>query len=211
MLGPVGHPGIVTLERPTTLIELLSLAGGLQPSAGQTLTISSKPVQVPGTSQTDAHKISANVVSVNIPDLMSGKNPDANVLIHAGDLVSVSTAPVVYVVGAVGMPGAFTIQNTQSGLTVLKAIAMANGTQPTAALSRAIIVRHSADEANRQDIPLDLKKIMTAKEADKVLESDDILFVPQSNIKAGLKAMGNIAVVAVSTTIGYGVGLRVAR
>ena len=70
-------------------------------------------------------------------------------------------------------------------MTVLKAIAMADGAQPTAALSRAIIVRHSSSDTDRQEIPLDLKKIITAKETDQVLESDDILFVPQSALKAG--------------------------
>lgn len=211
VLGPVARPGMVTLERPTTLIELISLAGGLQPSAGQTLTISSKPVAAPGTSGTDVHKISASIVSVNIADLMSGKNPDANVLIHAGDVVAVATAPVVYVVGAVAMPGAFTIQDSRSSMTVLKAIAMADGAQPTAALSRAIIVRHSSSDTDRQEIPLDLKKIITAKETDQVLESDDILFVPQSALKAGLHRMGDIAVVAAGATLGYGLGLRISR
>ena len=211
VLGPVARPGMVTLERPTTLIELISLAGGLQPSAGRTWTISPQTRRGADTRERMCTKSRPAWSQFNIADLMSGKNPDANVLIHAGDVVAVATAPVVYVVGAVAMPGAFTIQDSRSKMTVLKAIAMADGAQPTAALSRAIIVRHSSSDTDRQEIPLDLKKIITAKETDQVLESDDILFVPQSALKAGLHRMGDIAVVAAGATLGYGLGLRISR
>lgn len=219
VLGAVARPGPVTLERPTTLVELLSLAGGLNANAGTTLTISSKPTTAshsapgatPETPQGNTYSIQSNVTSVNIEDLMSGKNPSANVLIHAGDVVTVSLAPIVYVVGAVTMPGAFTVQDSHAAMTVMKAIAMAQGTQPTAALSRAVIVRRSSDDANRQEIPLDLKKIMTAKSTDQVLEANDILFVPQSALKAGLRQMGLIATQAAATTAGYGLGLRLSH
>ena len=210
VLGPVARPGVITLERPTTLIELLSLAGGLQANAGSTLTITSTPVAASSSSQNAPHTITANIVSVDIGALMAGKNPDANVLIHGGDVVTVSIAPIIYVVGAVAKPGAYTVQDWRSDMTVMKAIAMAEGTQPTAALNRAIIVRHSSD-ANREEIPLDLKKIMTAKEQDQVLEANDILFVPQSTLKVGLHRMGDIAGQAAGTAIGYGIGLSIAR
>lgn len=218
VLGAVARPGPVTLEKPTTLVELLSLAGGLNANAGTTLTISSKPITAshapgttPETSQASTYSIQSNVTSVNIEDLMSGKNPSANILIHAGDVVTVSLAPIVYVVGAVTMPGAFTVQDSHAAMTVMKAIAMAQGTQPTAALSRAVIVRQSSDDANRQEIPLDLKKIMTAKSTDRVLEANDILFVPTSAVKATLRQMGVIATQAAATTAGYGLGLRLSH
>jgi len=219
VLGAVGRPGIITLEKPTTLVELISLAGGLNANAGPTLTISSKattasavsPEASGDASHAKAYSIQSNVTSVNISDLMSGKNPGANVLIRSGDVVTVSLAPIVYVVGAVTMPGAFTVQDSHASMTVMKAIAMAQGPQPTAALSRAMIVRQSSDDASRQEITVDLKKIMTAKSTDQVLQENDILFVPQSAMKATLHQMATIATQAAATTAGYGLGLRLSH
>ena len=224
VLGAVGRPGLITLEKPTTLLELISLAGGLNANAGPTLTISSKATTAAatasavsadtsavGSAQPRSYSIQSNVASVNISDLMSGKNPGANVLIRAGDVVSVSLAPIVYVVGAVTMPGAFTVQDSHASMTVMKAIAMAQGPQPTAALSRAVIVRQASDDASRQEITVDLKKIMTAKSTDEVLEANDILYVPQSAMKATLHQMATIATQAAATTAGYGLGLRLSH
>jgi len=220
VLGAVGRPGIITLEKPTTLVELISLAGGLNANAGPTLTISSKATSgsaisadaaSPDAPQAKTYSIQSNVTSVNIADLMSGKNPGANVLIRPGDVVTVSLAPIVYVVGAVTMPGAFTVQDSHASMTVMKAIAMAQGPQPTAALSRAMIVRQSSDDASRQEITVDLKKIMTAKSTDQVLQENDILFVPQSAMKATLHQMATIATQAAATTAGYGLGLRLSH
>ena len=129
---------------------------------------------------------------------------------HAGDVIDVSTAPIVFVVGSVIRPGAFSVQDQKSQMTVLQAVAMAEGTTPTASLSRTIIIRQSASDSQRQEIPIDLKKVMSGKGQDEVLQANDILFVPQSGLKAGLHTMGQIGAQAAGQTVGYGLGLRIA-
>jgi polysaccharide biosynthesis/export protein len=204
--GPVARPGIYPIERPTRLLDVLSMSGGLAPNAGGTITITHAP---DAKAEKDGGANGSNASAsetVDVATLMSGDNRVANVLVHSGDSITVSGAAIVYVVGAVTKPGAFAVQDPRKGLSVLKAIALVEGTTPTAKLGSAIIVRKSTNETGREEIPLDLNKIIKGKEKDPILMSDDILFVPNSGFKQGLKRMGDAATLAA----GYGLGLRIA-
>jgi polysaccharide biosynthesis/export protein len=216
--GPVARPGIYPIERPTRLVDVLSMSGGLAPNAGQAITIthgSADPKQTLGSgpSGASAQKSASpggsngpSSESVDVATLMSTNNREANILVRPGDQITVSNASVVYVVGAVTRPGAFAVQDPRSGLSVLKAIALVEGPLSTAKLGSAIIVRKSTNEEGREEIPVDLSKIMKGQLKDPILMANDILYVPQSGIKQGLKRMGDAA----TTAAGYGLGLRIA-
>lgn len=209
VLGAVLRPGTYPIEKPTTVMELISMAGGLAPNAGNVLTIthggvtpsSSTPAVVNASARTSA----VHESSINVTELMSGRQPALNARLEAGDVVTVATAPVVFVVGAVVRPGAFSIQEQRAEISVLQAVAMALGPSPVASLSKAIIIRKSTSEGERQEIPLDLKKIMHGKDQDKVLLANDILFVPQSNLKASMRRMGDIGASAATSAAGYAI------
>jgi polysaccharide export outer membrane protein len=201
--GPVARPGIYPIEKPTRLLDVLSMSGGLAPNAGGTITITHAPDAKAGA---DGSANGATSENVDVATLMSGDNRVANVLVHAGDNINVSGASIVYVVGAVTKPGAFAVQDPRKGLSVLKAIALVEGTLPTAKMGSAIIVRKSTNETGREEIPLDLSKIIKGKDKDPILMSDDILYVPNSGFKQGMKRMGDAATLAA----GYGLGLRIA-
>ena len=96
-------------------------------------------------------------------------------------------------------------------MTVLRALALVEGTQPTASLGHTIIVRNSDNNTNREEIPLDLGKIIKGKQKDPVLLANDILFIPQSGFKQGMRKMGDVAVAAAGTAAGYGMGLRISH
>jgi polysaccharide export outer membrane protein len=81
------------------------------------------------------------------------------------------------VVGDVARPGGFILDADQQ-LTVIKALALAEGTKPTASLKGAQLVRMT--EKGRVKIPIDLKKIYQAKAADLELQDQDIVYVPVS-------------------------------
>jgi len=218
--GLVARPGVYPIEKPTRLLDVLSMSGGLAPNAGQTITIThlaseQKPgPNVVANSNAGAdQKIGANGGSnasisetVDVVTLMSGDNHEANVLVKPGDNITVSSASVVYVVGAVTRPGAFVVQDPRNGLSVLKAIALVEGTTPLAKMGSAIIVRKSTNEEGREEILVDLGKIQKGQVRDPILMSNDILFVPTSAMKVGLKKLGDIA----TTAAGYGLGLRIA-
>ncbi|MBZ5641188.1 MAG: SLBB domain-containing protein [Acidobacteriia bacterium] len=211
VLGAVMRPGSYPIEKPTTLVDVISLAGGLAPNAGKSATVTHH-MDANGASNAIAGAKASNgaTTSVDLTRLTSVKDSADILQVQAGDVINVSTAPIVFVVGSVMRPGAFSVQDQKSQMTVMQAVAMAEGTTSTAALSRAIIIRQSSSDSQRQEIPIDLKKVMRGKGNDDILQANDILFVPQSGLKAGLHTMGQIGAQAAGQTVGYGLGLRIA-
>ncbi len=208
ILGAVMKPGVYPIEKPTTVMDLISLAGGLAPNAGNSLTVThqgpaNSPASGTGSLNANGSRKADGDATINMTTLLSAKDPSANVGVHAGDVVTVNTAPVVFVVGSVVRPGAFAVQDRRSAMTVLQAVAMAEGPTPTAALGKTIIIRQSSNSAERQEIPVDLKRVMRGKDNDQVLEANDILFVPQSGLKAGARRLGDVGAQAASNVAGY--------
>jgi polysaccharide biosynthesis/export protein len=208
VVGPVARPGIYPIERPTRLLDVLSMSGGLMPNAGQTISITHSVIDQKSTLAGDSS--GAAFSNVDVATLMSGENREVNIFVRAGDQITVSGASVVYVVGAVTKPGAFSVQDAKNGLSVLRAVAMVEGTLPTASLGKTIIVRKSTSEAGREEIPVDLSKIMKGQAQDPILMANDILFVPYSGFKQGMRKMGDVAAAAAGQMTGYGLGLRIA-
>ena len=103
--------------------------------------------------------------------------------IRPGDTINVSHAGIVYVVGDVAKPGGFLIENNDR-LTVLQAIALAQGTNKTAGLNQTRLIRKT--DNGRQEIPVPLKKILSNKASDELLADGDILFIPVSGTKSAL-------------------------
>ena len=70
------------------------------------------------------------------------------------------------------------------------------------ALGRAVILRNNKETGKRDQVPLDLPKILKLKGEDVALLPDDILFVPDSSGKRALDKTGNILL-----SLGSGVAL----
>jgi polysaccharide export outer membrane protein len=109
---------------------------------------------------------------------------DNNVPIFPGDTIVVSTAGIVYVVGDVNHPSGFAIDKTDT-LSVLQAIALAEGTKPNAKLNNARLIRRTDD--GPQETPIKLKEILAGKAEDTLLRPNDILFIPDSTAKSAAK------------------------
>ena len=101
-------------------------------------------------------------------------------------MVSVPRAGIIYVVGAVSHPGGFLMQNDLDHMTMLKMLSLAGGTTSTAKMKNAVILRKNLDTGKRDQVPVDLNKVMNLKTQDVQLQANDILFVPDSS---GLKAL----------------------
>jgi len=166
VLGEVQKPGIYPALGHRTLFEAVSAAGGFTQKAGRTAVITHR--ERPDEPQTVTLSYDAK------------NSPQSNIPLLPGDTVVISKAGVVYVVGDVGNPTGVVMENSE--LTVLEAIAMAQGTKPTAALDKAKLIRKAPN--GQQEIPLPLKKILSAKAPDVRLQPDDIVFVPGSTAKS---------------------------
>ena len=220
VLGAVAHPSVYPLRKSTSLLEVLSMAGGLTAQAGSGLTLQRKNSAIAGAGANEE-----GLVNIDLGRLMQGKDPSLNLQLRGGDVLTVSTAPLVYVVGAVMKPGGFVLQDPGAGLTILQALAMAEGLKPTAAPNRAVIIRPkeptndggrgmqsgqmAAEERERQEIQVDVTRVLQGKANDVVLEANDVLFVPESGMKKSLQRMSEFAMQVVNGVAVYGIGYRV--
>jgi polysaccharide export outer membrane protein len=168
--GGLTLPGILQVRGSTTLLQVLSLAGGLSDAAGDTLVVLRRNGNVP-----------LPPLEVKLKPLMESRDPSLNLAVYPGDVVNVRGAEIVYVVGAVKKPGAFAMRGNDK-LTVLRALALGEGLTPTAAL----VVRAGQD-GRRQEIPVDLTALLKGKVQDVTLEAHDILFVPTSGSKVAAR------------------------
>lgn len=205
VLGAVAKPASYPLLKRTTLLEALSMAGGALPGAGGTVSV----VRGPASAEADRMPV-GSVQIVDMARVLSGADLSGNVQVRNGDVINVSTAQVVYVVGAVMRPGGFTLSDPAAGMSAAKALALAQGFRPAAAGSHALIIRQSTSDTGRREEPVNLTQILTGKATDVVLAPDDILYIPDSAGKKALKAMGEVAMTMVNGIAIYGVGLRVA-
>jgi len=131
-----------------------------------------------GTAAGSAEPAAADTVSVNLKDLLQSGDVRSNVPIYPGDIVKVARAGIVYVVGEVKKPGGFVLRNNES-LSVLQALALAEGLSRTAAKSHARIIRTDS-EGRRREVPINLDKVLAGKAADPFLEPNDVVFIPNS-------------------------------
>jgi polysaccharide export outer membrane protein len=166
VVGEVKNPGVYPLLGSHGLLDLISAAGGVTPNAGKAVTVT--------------HRADPDHPVVVQVESKPGSTAALKVDINPGDTVMVSHAGIVYVVGDVGKPGGFLIENNDR-LTVLQAIALAQGTNKTAALNKSKLIRKT--ETGRQEMPVPLKKILSNNVADVTLADGDILFIPTSQAK----------------------------
>ncbi len=169
VLGEVMKPGIYPVSGGQRLFDMISAAGGLTDKAGRGMSV---------THRDQPDKPMTVALSRNITD-----HTESNLEVFPGDTVVIRRADIVYVVGDVGRPSGF-LMDTEN-LTVLKAVALAGGTNRTAKLGGTKIIRRGPN--GMTETPVELKKILEAKAPDLLMQADDILFVPSS---AGKVAMG---------------------
>jgi polysaccharide export outer membrane protein len=173
VIGEVLKPSPIPAFGQLRLLDAIAACGGFTPLASHTVTVRrvSEPEPISIELGTDAKEANAG----DIP-------------LMPGDTVIVSKVGNVFVLGYVKTPSSIPLTNN-APITVLRALAMAGGVNYGAGLSKARIIRTTAD--NQQvEIRLDLKKIMFGKQQDVALLSNDILLVPANAFKAGMAAGG---------------------
>lgn len=178
VLGAVERPGVYQLRGPRPLRDVLALAQGLAPDAGGEITI------VRGSR-------TITIATARLLEDDPGVEPY--------DTIRVAKAGVVYVVGEVGRAGGFPLREPQP-VTVLKALALAEGLRRTAAPQRAKIIRTAG--GRREEIPVRLSDVLAGRAPDPRLAAGDVLFIPHSQAKgAALRAAEAAVQVATGVVI----------
>jgi polysaccharide export outer membrane protein len=142
-----------------------------------------------------------NTITINLNELMESGDATNNIILQAGDIVTVPHSGIVYVLGAVSRPGGFVLANDRGQMTTLKILALAGGLSPTAKRDHAVIVRKDI-QGQQHEVAVDLKKVMERQAEDVQLQPSDILYVPNS---PGKQAM--LRALEFGIAIGTGVAL----
>jgi polysaccharide biosynthesis/export protein len=159
----------------------------------------------PSTDSTTPPTASGNITTINLRDLLETGDTRNNIVLQAGDVVTVPHAGIVYVLGAVNRSGGFVLTNDRSQMTTLKIMALCGGPNKTAKLDHAVIIRK--DEQGKQvETEVDLKKILHQQTEDVQMRASDILYVPDSHTKAVLYQGLTIATAVATAVAIYRVG-----
>lgn len=160
-IGGFGKPGVMQLTRDLTLLQAISIVGGVLPNSD-----AEKGFLLRGDKR----------IPIDFNRLVQRGDLSQNPKLEPGDSVVVPLADAVYVSGEVKAPGS--IKYT-GDMTVLKAITQAGGLTPLAAGGRIDILRGSAEKKER--IRVDVDRMMRSPEGnpDLRLQPNDIIFVPQ--------------------------------
>jgi len=127
----------------------------------------------------------SNIITINLNQLVETGDSSNNIVLQAGDIVTVPHAGIVYVLGAVSKPGGYVISGDRAQLTTLKILALAGGLNRTAKSGRAVILRKDS-LGQQHEVNVDLKKVVNRQAEDLQLQPSDILYVPNSAAKQAL-------------------------
>lgn len=203
VLGAVKNPGVYQVRGQKTLLEALSLAGGLREDAGPVvklarsrdhgrLTLPRVALDPTGT---------FDVADIGVRSLMEASAPAENVAVTGGDVITVPRAGMVYVVGDVRRAGGFVLGERDT-MSLLQALSLAEGLTPGASPKGAKILRASTDGGSRTEVPVNLSRTLAGKAPDLQLRPDDILFVPGS-----LAKKTSLRVLEAAISLGTGIAI----
>jgi polysaccharide biosynthesis/export protein len=222
--GAVKKPGVFQIQGPKSMLEMLSMAEGLADDAGDEVLVmrgaglragtnptsnareqitdhasaAEETAPTPNTSgQVDASS-EKETDRINLKNLLESGDERFNVPIYPGDIIKVTRAGIVYVVGEVKKPGGFVLKSHEQ-MSVLKAIALAEGFTATSAKGRTRIIRTDESTGQKTEVPVNLDKILAGKAPDPPLNAEDIVFVPNS---AGRSALYRGSEAALATVTG---------
>lgn len=159
-LGEFTKPGLIEMRGNSTLMEVISNAGGITANAGETLFIQRNAVKGGEGRKDDI------IISIGLTKLLEGSDMSSNIPVLDGDSIYVPKASFVYVTGEVKTPGAYKITK---GLTVLRSITLAGGFTQKANKDKTEIVRKTGN----------VEKTIKVK-MDELVAPDDIIVVPES-------------------------------
>lgn len=180
LVGSVALPRPIPLFSPAPLSYILAQAGALSPQVNYHVLVSHHDGSPPVDVELDRTGLDMRGMST---------------MVDPGDVVSIVQAGNFFALGEFNHPGIFPITGTQR-MTLLQAITIAGGPDLQAKLSRARILRNV--NGRREEIEVDLAKLHDGKIADPLIQTDDIIFLPRSNLKVVANTWLNSSLYALS-------------
>jgi polysaccharide export outer membrane protein len=169
IMGAVKTPGMLDLIGRQSLLQVISMAGGLSGEASDTVVIFRQFKNAPGLS-----------LSIRLDELLLKANPKYNIPVFPGDIINIPGSQFldIYVFGQVKNPGAVRMKMGSDQVTLLRAIAQAGGFSDRARRGKVQITR--TEDGAEKKINVDVKDILGGGRKDFVLQAFDVIFVPES-------------------------------
>ncbi len=165
--GAIRQPMRLQIRRPVKLSELAVISGGFTDKASGEITVLRPPNQ-----SCDSTESTATVRKVRISEILSG-DPEANMFIRSGDIVTVELVEPVYVIGGVNRPGRL---DWREGATLSRIVAAAGGVSGRGVSGNVSIFRREA--SGSIVIDADLDKVISGAAKDIDIRPSDIIDVP---------------------------------
>ncbi len=151
---------------------MLLTAGGLPPNASHTVKIVR-----PGLAEPIVVELGTDLAT----------STTANIQVHPHDIIQITRASVVYVLGAFKTQGAVPLDQA-SPLTLLQLAALSGGINYEGQYNDLRLIRTVGND--RKVITVDIKKVREGTAKDPILQANDIVFLPTNDMKAILKSLG---------------------
>ena len=164
VLGEVKNAGTFALDKPTSALEAITLAGGFNERAAPS---GAKIVRRGGDGRQETISL----------DLSGGIPRDGDVSVQSGDTLLVPKGNTFFVFGEVRKPGSYQLDK---GTNVLEGITLAGGFTDKAAPGRVRVIRNTAK--GQQVIEIDMNDILKRGNRGKAiaLQENDVVVVPES-------------------------------
>ena len=184
VLGAVNQPGQYMLTHQLSVIDAITMAGGLdREKAGKYILVRRGKGLFDSTADAKGSE-EQPVFRIDLKALLDEGNVSQDIPLRGGDVVQVPVRKeeVYYVIGEVTRPGAFELSpNGDDELLASRAVGWAGGPARTAKLKDSVVLRYA--DGKREEIPLDLRAILQDGAADLQIQANDIIFIPGSKVK----------------------------
>ena len=170
MIGALTKPGTYELVGRTTLLQMISQAGGLTDRApNEIFVLREKP---DGTQER---------IVIDLEDLINKGEAKLNIVLMPNDAVNIPIDQIIsiFVFGEVRNPGALQVKVSKK-LTLLQAVAQAGGPTENAAKSRVTIKRRDRKTGKEIRIKVNLNSLISGSKPDIELQEGDVVFIPES-------------------------------
>ena len=165
--GAVKNPNSYEMLGPKTLLEMISMAGGLDEDHGDEIVIF-RGNEDGGTER----------VSIDLRGLVYDVDPDLNILLEPGDIIYIPGVETmrISVGGSVRLPNLYEVPRNDP-ISLLEAITLAGGTTDRAAEKKVKIIRTA--KGTRVTLLVNLRKVKKGKVEDPLLKDGDLILVPR--------------------------------
>jgi polysaccharide export outer membrane protein len=182
--GAFKAPGVYALQGRRTLVEMLASIGGTSPNASHRIKVSRQMEfgRIPLTNAVVQPDGKVSTVEISMESLTGNISPPEDIVLQPYDHISVERSELVYANGEFNKVGGIELGERDS-ISITQLISMAGGLTKDAAPDKATILRPVLDTSRRAEIPVDLKKIFSGRDADSRLLPNDVLYVPPSRHK----------------------------